>query len=452
MSRSDSSAGTTDNLSLRRNFKLASFHIGSSMADILALSVWNRVAIVELGLAATPIALLLGLRYFLAPLSIWVGQRSDVAPWRGYRRLPYIWGGRLMMILSYVLLGLGTVTLADNRDNILGWIGLVAALVLFSVGSTFSGTTYLSLIYDVTPERQRTRAVSVVWFFLIAGFAGAGILYGVLLPHYSREGFLALFIIAPLIMGALWFFSVWREEKPVTVVQPVAPIEKRPFLQDLKTVWANQQTRVFFLFLALSTLFFYAQDSILEPFAGQVFGMELKQTNRFSAYWGSMTLVGIVVSLWLARRFPKSFNNVILSRWGVATLLVTFALFFLSAVAQIRGLVTINLIVMGIGLGMWTVGTLGLMMDMTRAWGAGLYLALWTVSETLARGVGVIIGGVLRDVTLSLSGSLSTAYGAVFLMEAIGFAVTLVVLSRVNVYAFQQQTPAPDTVLSAAMD
>jgi len=101
---------------------------------------------------------------------------------------------------------------------------------------------------------------------------------------------------------------------------------------------------------------------------------------------------------------------------------------------------------------MWTVGTLGLMMDMTRAWGAGLYLALWTVSETLARGVGVIIGGVLRDVTLSLSGSLSTAYGAVFLMEAIGFAVTLVVLSRVNVYAFQQQTPAPDTVLSAAMD
>jgi BCD family chlorophyll transporter-like MFS transporter len=261
-----------------------------------------------------------------------------------------------------------------------------------------------------------------------------------------------LFIIAPLIMGVLWFFSVWREEKPVTVVQPTAPIEKRPFLQDLKTVWANKQTRVFFLFLALSTLFFYAQDSILEPFAGQVFGMELKQTSRFSAYWGSMTLVGIVVSLWLARRFPKSFDNVILSRWGVATLLVAFALFFLSAVAQIRGLVTINLIVMGIGLGMWTVGTLGLMMDMTRAWGAGLYLALWTVSETLARGVGVIVGGVLRDVTLTLSGSLPTAYGAVFLMEAIGFVVTLVVLSRVNVDAFQQQTPAPDTVLSAAMD
>jgi BCD family chlorophyll transporter-like MFS transporter len=127
-------------------------------------------------------------------------------------------------------------------------------------------------------------------------------------------------------------------------------------------------------------------------------------------------------------------------------------LFFVCAVAQIRPLVTIGLIVMGVGLGIWTVGTLGMMMDMTRAWGAGIYLALWTVSETLARGVGVGIGGVIRDVTLSIANSLSVAYGTVFLLEAIGFAITLVILSRVNVVAFQQQTPAPDAVLSAAMD
>ena len=57
--------------------------------------------------------------------------------------------------------------------------------------SALSGTTYLSLIYDITPERQRTRAVSVVWFFLITGFAVAGIAYGRLLPQYTREGFLA---------------------------------------------------------------------------------------------------------------------------------------------------------------------------------------------------------------------------------------------------------------------
>src|SRR5215467_14648792 len=99
------------NLSIARNAKIGLFHIGSSLADILALSVWNRVAIVELGLAATPIALLLSLRYFLAPLSAWVGHLSETRPWRGYRRLPYIWGGRFLMVISCFLLGLSTVSL-----------------------------------------------------------------------------------------------------------------------------------------------------------------------------------------------------------------------------------------------------------------------------------------------------------------------------------------------------
>jgi BCD family chlorophyll transporter-like MFS transporter len=465
-----SSVSTLSNLSLARNIKIALFHVGSSLADILALSVWNRIAIVELGLGAAPIALLLALRYLLAPLSIWVGQRSDVAPVRGYHRTPYIWFGRLLIVISFFVLGVSTVTLGgdrtfdmfrlgainlaivDSASATFGWIGLLVACLMFSIGSAFSGTTFLSLIHDITPKAQRTRAISVVWFFLIAGFAIAGIVYGRLLPHYTAERFLALFIGAALVMGALWFFTLLGEEKPTRVVTKAETTPRRPFMQDLRTVWNNSQTRYFFVFLALSVLFFYAQDSILEPFAGQVFNMPLATTSRFSAYWGSMTLIGIVVTLWIARRFPKTANNTTLSRWGVTILMITFVLFFVCAVAQIRPLVTIGLIVMGIGLGIWTVGTLGMMMDMTRAWGAGIYLALWTVSETLARGVGVGIGGIIRDVTLSISNSLSVAYGTVFLLEAIGFALTLLILSRVNVTAFQQQSPPSEAVLSAAMD
>jgi BCD family chlorophyll transporter-like MFS transporter len=441
-------------LSLPRNAKIALFHVGSSMADILASGVWNRIVIAELGFSATPVGLLLALRYFLAPLSIWVGQRSDVTAWHGYRRLPYVWGGRLAMVLSYMLLGFCTVTLADNRDNVLAWAGLVVALVAFSIGSALSSTTYLSLIYDITPNAQRTRAVSVVWLFLIIGFAVAGIAYGRLLPQYSREGFLALFIVAPLIMGALWFVSLVGEEKPIAPAKRpgVAPVERRPFLQDLKAVWANGQTRIFFLFLGISTLAFYTQDSILEPFAGQVFNMPPATTNRFSAYWGSMALIGILVSLWLVRRFPKRADNTSLSRWGVTILFVACATLLVCAVAQVRPLVTIGLVILGLGLGVWTVGTLGLMMDMTRAWGAGLYLALWTVSETLARGLGTALGGVVRDVAFGLSGQLPAAYGSVFLVEVIGFALAFGILSRLNVAAFEQQAPAAETVLSAAMD
>jgi MFS transporter, BCD family, chlorophyll transporter len=450
----------SSNLSIARNAKIGMFHVGSSMADVLTSGVWNRIATVELGLAATPVALLISLKYFLSPLSVWVGQRSDVTSLAGYRRLPYIWSGRLAMMLSFFLLGVCTVALADNRDNVLAWIGMAVSFLAFSLGSAFSGTTFLSLIYDRTPKAQRTRAISVVWLFLILGFAVAGILFSRLLPQYTTDGFMTMFIVAPTIMGILWFVSLIGEERRVTRLvqaqqnagQKTAPT--RTFFQDLSTAWANRQTRIFFVFLALTTLFYYTQDVILEPFAAQVFGMPLETTNRFSAYWGSMALVGIVASLFAARRFPKHVNNTSLTRWGLVVLVLTFALFTICSLAQIRPLVTISLVTLGIGLGMWTVGTLGLMMDMTRAWGAGLYLSLWTVSETLARGAGVAVGGIMRDIVLAISQQHTIAYGSVFLFQAIGFAFTLVILRQISVVKFQvqTQTPSAEMVFSASMD
>jgi len=442
-------------ISLARNIKIGTFHIGSSMADILVSAVWNRIAIAELGFAAFPISLLLALRYILAPLSVWIGQRSDVKAYFGYRRLPYIWGGRFMIMISLFTLALCTVA-AYETNAPLAWIGMVASVILFSVGSVFSGTTYLALIYDITPKPQQTRVVSVVWFFLISGFAGSGILYSVLLKEYTREGFLRLFLIAPLIMGAFWFISTLGEERrqrkgeAAPQVEQVGP--RVSFGQTIRAAWANRQTRLFFLFLGLTTMFFYTQDIILEPFGAQVFGMTTATTNRFSSYWGSMTLIAIIVTLLLARRFPARINNISASRWSVFILIAAFALFAISAFAGVRPLVTVALIVLGIGLGVWTVGTLGLMMDMTSIAGAGLYLSLWTVSETLARGAGTALGGALRDIGFALFGNINIAYGGVFLVQAVGFALTLFVLSRVSIVDFHRNMPSPRAVMEGAMD
>jgi BCD family chlorophyll transporter-like MFS transporter len=447
-----------NNLPLARNVKLGLFHIGSSLADVLANGVWNRIMIRELGMAATPVALLLALRYFLAPLSVWVGHVSDTRSVFGYKRLPFVWGGRIAMVLSYPLLGASTLELAkaDAGNSVAGWVGVVLSLVIFSIGSTFSGTTFLSLLYDRAPKSQRTRAVGVVWFFLVLGFAVAGIIYSRLLPEFTRDAFLALFISAPLVMAALWFFSVVGEERRSVPSAHAAAAEHtaaRPFLTEFKAVWASRQARLFFLFLGMTTLFFYMQDVILEPFAATVFGMPLATTNRFSAYWGTLALAGIIISLILARRLPKRVHNMSLSRWSVLVLIVAFAIFFVSAAAQVRSLVTIGLVVMGAGLGMWTVGPLGLMMDMTRAWGAGLYLALWTVASTIARGLGVTLGGVLLDVALHLTGGQqATSYAVVFLIQVLGFVATWFVLRPISVQRFEQEAPQPEAIIAAAMD
>ena len=455
-------------LSTGRNLKIGLFHLGSGMADIIINGVWNRVMITDLGFNATPIGLLVSLRYFLAPLGIWAGRMSDEHSIGGFRRLFWVWLGRAMMAISIAALGLTTASIARGQTvDTFVWIVITVAMLLFSLGTAFSGGTFLALIYDRANENQRGRAVGIVWTFLLIGFTIGGILFGVLLPSpeagaetaglsFTPETLQSLFLIAAALLGGIWFFSLLGEERRNSTAvskqnEREAPTSLRA---DLKLAWGNSQTRFFFWFLALSMLFAFSQDLILEPFAGDVFRMDARHTTRFAAYWGSMSILGTIVFLILNRRV-KWLTNTVMSYIGVVVLIGTFLVFALSSFAEIRGLVTPGLILLGLGLGFWNVGTLGLMMDMSPFGRAGTFLGFWTVVVTLARGLGVSGGGVARDVMLRLTGeSHALAYGIVFAAGAVGLAVSLWALRHVNIRSFKaEQAPADaEAVFVGGMD
>jgi len=451
------------NLSIGRNLKIALFHLGSGMADVLATGTWNRIMISDLGFSATPISLLISLRYFLAPLGVWAGRISDDRAVGGYRRLFWIWLGRALMVLSMLMLGMATASLVRGESATpLLWLVIILSLTMFSFGTAISGSTFLALIYDRAPERQRGRAVGLVWAFLLTGFAVGGFLFSRLLhtgvgedaATLNPDSVQSLFIFAGLLLGGLWFFSLLGEERRGSGAVTHQP--KSSLRADLKRVWSNRQTRLFFWYLALSMIFAFAQDAVLEPFGGQVFGIDAAHTTRFAAYWGSMAIISILVFLWLRRRF-KRLTDTVISYIGVAVLIVTFALFAIAGLAGLRPLVTPGLILMGLGLGIWNVGTLGLMMSMSPAGRAGTFLGFWTMVEVIARGIGTSGGGVIRDVVLGITGDLALSYVAVFILEVFGLALTLWVLSRVNVAvflsAYEEKRPADAaTVLAGAMD
>lgn len=474
----------TDNLSVARNLKIGFFHLGSGMSDVLINGVWNRIMISDLGFAATPISLLVSLRYFLAPFGVWAGRVSDRHTVFGYRRLFWIWFGRLMMLASIFGLGAVTASLARGEPaTALTWIVIAAALFLFSFGGAISGSTFLALVYDRSNASQRGRTVGIVWTFLLLGFTLGGILFGVLLPgsdptklvryggdavgsiapyagllssqnlSYSPDTVQNLFLIAGTLMGSLWFFSLLGEEKrtrtELAAETGTQPPPQSSVWHDLRLVWDSHPMRFFCIYLALSMLFAFSQDLILEPFAGDVFGMSAQTTSRFSAYWGSMSILGTILFLFLSRRY-KRLTNTVMSYAGVAVLVITFALFALSSMANIRGLVTPGLILLGIGLGIWNVGTLGLMMEMSPLKRAGTFLGFWTLVVTLARGFGVSVGGIGRDVFLGMTGELGTAYGVVFAIGAVGLAVSYWALSQVKLDAYQADQ-IPETSDAAAV-
>lgn len=468
------SAQQEPNLSIGRNLKIGLFHLGSGMADVISTGVWNRIMISDLGFSATPIGLLVALRYFLAPLGVWAGRMSDRYVIAGYRRLFWVWLGRAMMALSILTLGLTTAHIArGNPATPVIWLAITLSLLLFSLGNAFSGSTFLALIYDRAGVSQRGRAVGIVWTFLLLGFTVGGVLFG-LLPSSAEEGVVEaahsldfspdtlqnLFVIGALVMGGLWLFSLLGEERrlppdarPSTAE---APEVRSSLFDDLKLAWTNRRTRFFFWYLALSMVFAFSQDLILEPFAGDVFGMEARITNRFAAYWGSMAILGTLIFLWLSRRYRR-LTHTVMAAVGVAVLIATFGLFALSSFAEIRGLVTPGLILLGVGLGVWNVGTLGLMMDMSPFGRAGTFLGFWTLVVTLARGVGVSGGGILRDAAVKLVGDFPVSYGLVFAAGAAGLGAALWALSRVRAPTPQgEQAAQPEAsaeqVFAAALD
>lgn len=462
---------TQPGLTMGRNLKIGLFHLGSGMADVLATGVWNRIMISDLGFSATPIGLLVSLRYFLAPLGIWAGRISDERPILGFHRMFWIWLGRGMMAVSLALLGIVTGQLAAGAPaDALRWLLIAGSLLMFSFGNAISGSIFLALIYDRAAPEQRGRAVGIVWTFLLLGFTVGGILFGIMLPpaegatpgtaSFTPETLVNMFVMAALILGSLWFVSVLGEERRSTG-RPggqgkSAGEGSRSIRADLKLVFSNHQTRFFFWYLGLSMLFAFSQDLILEPFAGDVFSMPAHVTTRFAAYWGVTAILGTIIFLVLGRRF-KSMTNTFMSYLGVAVLMVAFAIFALSAFAGMRGLVTPGLLALGAGLGIWNVGTLGLMMDMSPVGRAGAFLGFWTLVVTFARGAGVSSGGIGHDVVLQVTGVPATAYGLVFALGFVGLGVSMWALSRVNVRAFKAQyqpeaAVSAEAVFSAGLD
>lgn len=459
------------NLSVGRNMKIGLFHLGSGMADVIITGIWNRVMISDLGYAATPVSLLTSLRYFLAPLGIWAGRISDRRSVGGFRRMFWIGLGRAMMVISTIVLGLATATLVAGGGAVgmAGkdggqWLLIGLALLLFSLGSAISGSTFLALIYDRAPEHQRGRAIGIVWTFLLFGFAIGGFAFGRMLPHkegqaigFTPESLQNLFIVAGAVMGLLWLVSMLFEEGRSRSDQTYHSSGQQEYstsvIADLRLALSQRPMRYFMWYLALSMFFAFSQDLILEPFGGQVFKMDANVTTRFTSYWASTAIVGTIIFLFLSRRY-KSLNNTVMSYIGVGFLVVAFAVFTLSAFAQIRSLVTIGLVLLGIGLGIWNVGTTGLMMDMSPAGRAGTFLGFWTLVVTLARGGGVSVGGILRDVGLNFSGSLPVAYGAAFLIGTVGLVVSMWALRQANIRAYKSQQVQIDTatVLAGAMD
>lgn len=448
---------TSNEFSVRRSLKLGSFHIGSSLTDLLTSAVWNRILIVDLGVVAWPVALLTALRYFLAPLTLWAGHRSDTRPILGSHRVAYIWLGRLLMLLSLPLLPLSTVAIARAITSPLGWGMALLSFSLYGVGTLISGAPFLALVHDSAPYERRGQAMSIVQVMLVVSFAFIPALYAAVMPAYNDAAFTRLVMIGMAGAAVFWFFSVRGEEKPMdnnATLAAASAAQKAPSFQaTFGRIWSQDATRRYAIFLGASAFFAFMQDAVLEPFGGDVFGLAAGETTRFNAYWGVGVLLGMVGTILATRRW-RPHQQARTAAWGLALLGSSLVLLGTTSFLERQAWVMPVLIVFGLGFGIFTVGGVSLLMAMSTEERAGSYLALWSVIQLVTRGAGIASGGLIRDIALAVSDQFSTAYGVLFLIEALGLYGSIYLLRQVDIASFARHRtpPSPSEMLAATSD
>lgn len=423
--------------------RLATFQLGSAMGDILVTSIWNRIMIVNFGFDAQPVALLIALRYLLSPLSLYAGFRSDTTRLFGLHRTSYIWLGRALMLISFPLLGLSVSMFDASHTSAVGWMVAFLSFLFYGTGTLLSGSPFLALVRDSMPRDRQGLALSIMETALILFFPLAAILFSALLREYTLGGFWELIVLTSVVGGAFWFLAIAGIEKRSTHVMARAAETTRehfsPFRVTVARIWQDPRARAFMLFLAIATLAAWAQDAVMEPFGAQVLNATLAQTTRYSSYWqGATALVLIVAAVVWRKRRPES--QAPLAKIGLAIMAAGMLFLAVTSFGTQNWLVVPSLLVFGAGFGLYTFSAFQLMVVMTSDLQAGAYLGLWTVTILLSRGVGIYLGAAVRDALLGLAQAPAFAYGAIFALEALGLAASILLLNRVNIVGFARDT------------
>ncbi len=420
---------------------------------VLTTSTLNRVMVVELGLPALLPGLLVALHYAVQISRPRMGHGSDV----GGRRTPWIIGG--LALLAAGAIGAAAATAWMETAPAAGIALAVLSFLCIGGGVSASGTNLLALLSSrVAPERSAP-AATIVWMMMIFGLAFTAVVAGKLLDPFSPARLVAVmagccggaFVLA---LAALWRMEPVRAPRPATLARDVAV----PFRTALAQVWAGAEARRFTVFIFVSMLAFSAQDLILEPFAGIVFGWTPGQTTQLSGLQHGGVLAGmILVALagagWLGPRLRS------LRGWSVGGCIVSaFALLGLVGAGAVGPgwPLTANVFLLGAANGAFSIAAIATMMRLAQAEGgqrAGMRIGLWGAAQALAFGMGGVVGTGLSDLARWLIGSPVAAYASVFALESLLFVAAASLAWRIRssqaTITSEQAVQATDATLAA---
>ncbi len=414
---------------------------------VLMTSTINRVMVVELALPALVPGLLVASHYAIQILRPAWGYGSDV----GGRRTPWIVGGMAALALGGVGSALGTAVAATSKP--LGITLAAMSFLLIGVGAGSAGTSVLAMLATHVEPRRRAAAASAVWMMMILGFAISAPLAGHFLDPFSNVRLIAVTATVSATAFILATLAVWGVEGRAAAAserQGVAPMNGR-FLDALEAVWREPAARRFTIFIFVSMLAYGAQELLIEPFAGLVFGMTPGSTTKLAGLQHGGALTGMVGAAVAASAIGGPILGS-LRLWTIGGCVASAlslggvgASGFVLDPSMFRAAV----FALGVSNGAFAVAAIGSMMGLAGAGAAsreGTRMGLWGAAQAIAFGLGGVSATVFVDAARELSATPLVAYVFAFALEAMLFLVAALLASSKARHRTYQDV---DTVMSA---
>lgn len=419
---------------------------------VLATGTLNRLMVVEVGMPALVPGILIAWHYLIQILRPRLGHGSD----QGGRRTPWIVGGVAMLALG--AFGAASATLMMRAHP---WAALALAAVdysLIGLGVGCAGTSLLVLLAQRTAPERRPGAATLVWIMMIAGFVLTAALAGRALDPFSPARLLEVVGTVGALALATTLLAVWgMEDRAAAGTAHAAAASStgagagagQDFWRALRDVWQEPQARRFAAFVFVAMLAYSAQELLLDPFAGAVYGYTPGASTRLSGVQHGGALLGMLLIAALGARFrgrgagsPRLCTMV-----GCAASALVLLLIATAAAAHLawslRGLV----FALGVANGSFAVSAIASMMQMvgegTRS-REGVRMGLWGAAQAVAFAAGGLSATALSDLARHLWSDPAVAYALVFTLQAGLFVVAAAMAQSVwhGVEARRARQPA----------
>jgi len=428
-------AATAD-LPLGRLLRLSLFQISVGMAAVLLTGTLNRVMIIELGIPASLVALMIALPVLAAPFRVVIGHRSDTyKSVLGWRRVPYIWLGTLLQfgglaIMPFALLLMNSQTTGPE------WAGPVAAALAFVVtgfGMHMTQTAGLALATDLAAPDSRPRVVALVYVILLVGMILASLAFGALLSDFSATRLIQVIQGAAVFTVLVNVAALWKQEARNPQATS-ADRESASFAEAWAEYRKDRGTGRLLLAVGLGSAAFSMQDVLLEPFGGEILGLSVGQTTLLTAAWASGALVGFGLA---GNLLHRGFNMHRVAAIGVLVGIVAFTAVILSSPLGSTPLFVAGVGLIGMGGGLFAVSTMLAAMALADRSDSGFAIGAWSAVQATAIGLGLAAGGLIRDAVNAAAttgamgealASPATGYNAVYHLEILLLFISLVVI------------------------